>query len=263
MWMHQLWSWTFLRVWPGKQELEAANLYGFCREFIRPNCVKQGMQTSFMIKHVQKSMKKFCICAPNSKELVLRVTQVTQAVTRCDVWARTKQWGLSLLKGQGCDMCTSGDAWWTHHSQITKSIHAFISLDFGSKFSDLRLHFSLGVGFSSSLTTFQLLTWQNRTVLFRHPFSGRALLKSHEDSCLFWIWRNSAFPISLPGEAEFLSTGVGTKLKRHRRDKAAQCCKWKPAPWERCSEFRLEAQRGWKTSLVGEEGEERRNAICE
>lgn len=170
-------------------------------------------------------MNEFCICATSYKGLALRVIQVISAVTYCDVWARRKQWGLSLLKGQTCDMCPSGDDWWTHHSKITKSIHAFIYLDFMTKLSDLRLPFSPHEGFSSSLTTFQLLTLQGRTVLLWHLFSGRALLKCHKDSCLFWISRNSAFAISLPGEAEFLSTGVGTKLKPHRRDKSAQCCK--------------------------------------
>lgn len=158
-------------------------------------------------------------------------------------------------------MCPSGNTWRTHHSEITKSTHAFIYLDFVTKWSDFRLPFSPYVGFSSSLATFQLLTLQNRTVLLWYPFSGRALLKCHKDSCFFWISRNSAFAI--PREAGFLGTGVGTQLKPHRRDKSAQCCKQKPTPWERCSEFRLEAQRGWKISGFGEEGEERRNGICE
>lgn len=34
-----------------------------------------------MIKHVQKSMNEFCICATSYKGLVLGVIQVTSAVT--------------------------------------------------------------------------------------------------------------------------------------------------------------------------------------
>jgi len=49
--------------------------------------ITQGMQTSFMRKHVQKPMNDLCICTTNYQGIV---TQVTSAVATCHVCARTK-----------------------------------------------------------------------------------------------------------------------------------------------------------------------------